>query len=276
MSPSVGSFSPTGSFVPNEAGQQILDLYKNRYGVPLEIRSMNPSELQGMPGVGGYFRSAGADSAGYGGSFDPKRRVVFLNPDNATASILAHEGYHAYDPYLPKEQRATQIGREVTGNALLDAAANKAVRDPKAFLEAHLTKTGPREVARVEAITQRGAKDVLSELGIPHPEADRPWYAGYPQSYVEKGIDSAVDLMTIPRGPEQFTGGFMKAAIQNLGNPTPGGYVTSFSGDTVYDYGKDKALQMLDMFLDPSFRRAVDKASEQAKTYTDRVIYSGK
>lgn len=276
VSPSAGFFTTQGAFVPSPEGQKILDFYRDKHQIPLEIRPVPPEELKANAGVGGYFRTVGADKQGYGGSFDPERRIVFLNPESATSSVLAHEGYHAYDPVLPRSQQHTSIGREAYGNKLIDAALNKSVQDPGAYLETYLTQTGPSEVFQVESRTQRGAKDVLSNLGISHPEAERAWYAGYPKSSISKGISSVADLLTIPRGPQQFESAFIGSAIQGAGNPSPGGTINSYGGDVSYDYGKAKALELLDLYLNPAFTKTADKVRNRADIYADRVIYSDK
>lgn len=65
------------SFVPSEAGTKLLDYFRNKYQVPLEIRNVPSYEIQARPGIRGYFRSGGINSERYGGSLDPNRRVVF-------------------------------------------------------------------------------------------------------------------------------------------------------------------------------------------------------
>lgn len=286
FSGSGASSASAGSFVPNEQGQgpavfkpspegkKLLDYYLKTYNVPLEIRVAN---MEGHPPeFEAFFTSGGVGPDGYGGSLDPKRRVINVNPQTTspTVSLIAHEASHAYDPSLPKIGANRQLAEQRFGPALYDAAFSSGVEEKPRFLRDYIARMGPADTMAAEVYAQVGGRDALKKLGMADPESESSFFRGYPMSYVEKGVDAAVDLMSAPRGPKQFDPDFFQAAVFNRGNPTPDGKIYSFSGDTVYDYGKSKALKLLDTYLTPGVLPEIDNILNRADTYTRRVMGS--
>lgn len=278
QSASAGSFEPDprgrgGSvFKPSAEGKKLLDYYLNTYKVPLELRVADPGSHP--PSFEAFFQAGGVDQTGYGGSSDPQRRVISVNPrtSSPTVSLIAHEATHAYDPYLPKTHENRQLAERELGPIVYDAAVYGQINDKPKFLREYLARMGPSDTLAAEARAQVGGREALKKLEMADPESKMPYFKDYPLSYADKGIDAAMDLLSIPRGPEQFAPDFFRAAVSGQGSPTPDGKIYSFSGDTVYDYGKDKALKLLDAYLTPGVRPTINNILGSAETYINRLM----
>ena len=270
-----GSFTDRGifgsSFTPSAEGQRLLDYYRTKYGVPLEVEAVPPEEIFENPGLGGYFKSKGEGPGGYGGSTDPLRRSVYLTPDTSV-HVLAHEAGHAYDPSLLRS--GLQINENIRrfGPALFEAAlTEKANQDPGGFLNAYIDLLGSRNIMQSETTAQREAKQTLSSLGIEHPEKNQAWFQGYPRSYIDKGIASATAAMTIPQVPENIKKSIANHAFFSPENPFVPGQV-SIDTNTELDIQDERARRILNLALNPSYQKTVRDIESRTQTYLDRQL----
>lgn len=258
------------SFVPSEAGTKLLDYFRNKYQVPLEIRNVPSYEIQARPGIRGYFRSGGINSERYGGSLDPNRRVVFLNPELPDAHVLAHEAGHAYDPALMRSNQQTVETRKNLVPKLAREALGK-VKDPVSFLNTFIDFAGPRNVMTSEVTAQKAAKQALSELNLPHPEKDHPWFQGYPRSFVDTGIGGATAALSAPDMPANIKEEIVGNALYNDRMPFVPNAVL-FDTNTVVDVTDERARRLLELALDPAYTKAVSNIENRTQNYLNREL----
>jgi hypothetical protein len=270
-----GSFIDNGNlgfrFTPSAEGQRLLDYYRTKYGVPLEVEGVPPEEIFKNPGLGGYFKSEGEGPGGYGGSTDPLRRSVYLTPDTSV-HVLAHEAGHAYDPSLLRSNLQIGENNRRFRPALYEAAlTEKANQDPGGFLNAYIDLLGSRNVMQSEATAQREAKQTLNALGIKHPEKNQPWFQGYPRSFIDKGIAGATAAMTIPQLPEDIKKAIATNAFLNSRDPFVPGQVL-VDTNTQLDIRDERARRILDLALNPSYQKTVRDIESRTQTYLDRQL----
>lgn len=271
LSSSAGFFSD-GSFVPSEEGSKLLDYFKDRYNVPIEVQPVPVERLRASPGLRGYFNSLGTNAAGYGGSLDPNRRVVAVNPDAADIHTLAHEAGHAYDPVLLKSGQQIEKQRRNLVPNIGGAAMTGQLTNPSDFLNTYIDFMGPRNVMHTEVTAQKSAAEFLKDIGSQHPERDQPWFQGYPKSFIDTGIGSATALMTIPNAPEQIKRGYVESGLFDQRNPFGPDYVPDFYGNVVYEPREDRLRRVLNLSLDPSYQKAVSDIERRTQTYLDRQL----
>ena len=270
-----GSFTESDTsgykFTPSAEGQRLLDYYRTKYGVPLELKPVSREEVFNNPGLGGYFKSGGEGPDSYGGSADPSRRTVYLAPGKSV-HVLAHEAGHAYDPSLLRSN--LQIGESSRrfGPALYEAAlTEKANQDPGGFLNTYIDLLGSRNIMQSETTAQREAKEALDALGIKHPEKDQPWFQGYPRSFIDKGVAGATAAMTVPQLPEDIKKAIVTNAFLNSRDPFVPGQVLA-DANIQLDIQDERARKVLDLALNPAYQKAVSNIESRTQTYLDREL----
>jgi len=264
-----------GIFVPSEEANKLLSYLKKRYNVPTEVLSLPDDVLKTKPGIRGAFYSAGVTPTGYGGSADPNRRVVTLAPKAGDLHTLAHEAGHAYDPVLHRSNVQVQQQRQSLVPNVGDAALAGQLTRPGEFLNMYIDFMGPRSNLHSETTAQKMAAEYLKDISSKHPERDQPWYQGYPKSFIDKGIGSATALMSIPSGPEQLKVGYVEDALFNNEKPFGPSYVSDFYGNVVYEPREDQMRRVLDLALDPEYRKTVNEIERRTQTYLDRELGKG-
>lgn len=277
-SPSAGAFVD-GKFVATPEGQLLLDYLNSKFGIPIEVRQLKNSGGEGLGAgmaAGGVFRPGGVDESGYGGSRDAQRRVIQLAPGSESASILAHEAGHAYDPALinaPAQEEAVMR----RANPLLDAVfANNVPSEASAeFLDRYMSATPAHSRLAAEAVAQKNAAESLKNLNFAHPETQLSWYREYPNSYVESGLDKAYALMANPYAPgTQDRGNYMGQVLNTAGIAgSPLGIGDREEEATKFwDMSDEIARRYMDLGLNPEFAAKEREIQNRASDYLDRMI----
>lgn len=280
---SVGSFAPQTrpstdpwaasgtSFEPTPEGRKLLEYFQSRYKVPLELREVSQTDLEQRPELGGYFSSSGTNKSGYGGSSDPFRRVVNLNPYMGSAHVLAHEAGHAYDPTLLKSADQVSRARAELGPQLEARVRENSVNDPGTYLNTYIDFMGPRRSFQAEVVAQREARKALEAAGIEHPEREQAWYQGYPRSYIEQGIGSVMAQLSLPTVPSSALPAYAGAAFGNGGDSFIPGRILADT-NTVVDVTGDRANKLLNLALNPSFQKAASDIETRSQAFLDREL----
>jgi hypothetical protein len=276
-SESTGSFVQNKNsgyaFVPSDAGAKLLDYYRSKYGIPLEIHPIPPERIR--PGLQGQFNESGLDSSGYGGASDTKRRVLFLNPQTTTpAHVFAHEAGHAFDPVLIKNHADMSEIRSPVLTNLYQLANKGEIQDPGAFLQNYIDFAGPRNAMTGEVIAQKAAYDTLKTLGIQHPEYNHSWFQGYPADFIKSGLTSATAAMTVPSNlPANIKDVYLTNALIEKNNPY-GSNVVNIDANTNLDISDERLRKELNLALNPSYQKALKDINSRTQTYLDRQLGS--
>ena len=274
-SASAGAFTG-GIFQASPEGRLLLDYLQSEFGVPIEVRQIEQRTGQPSSSTKGFFVSSGTDESGYGGSSDPTRRVVFLNPEAPDVHVLAHEAGHAYDPSLPKmaedenflANRVNPIagftyGREVEPNMRPD------------YLKAFIGSSPAHTRLTSEALAQRDAAKSLEAIGVANPALNDPWYREYPGRHVDASLDKAYALMANPYTP----GTPMRDAYIYKTFDTPNMFEAPtglnqqvVDTNTLIDMRDKSAQNYLELGLDPNLRAETNKVKARAEAYLDRML----
>jgi len=169
-------------YTPNEKAKKFLEDFFIQTGKRLEVRpGENPGG--GMDSGYGYYQP----DAEEGGSLDPRRRVVYLDPENASLHTLIHEAGHAQDPMLYEAAMNEKIGRD---NYYGTVVEGETLGDN---LRRFMSMGGPLGRLQSETIAQKYVVDYLKDKGytddqIKSMESHGGDYGRYPYRYVDKGF----------------------------------------------------------------------------------------
>lgn len=278
---SLGRFGENSVFEPSPAGQRLIDYYKQKYGKNIDVESFaeapDPALREGRaPWARGVFYS---DNQLGGGSSDPTRRAVYVNPDNRDGGlfVVAHELGHAFDPELASRYESYKAAGPARGQALTKSYEGK---NPTAFLKAYMT--GPETKLKSETEAQRSAKESFKALGIPTGEIEGdPWFKGYPAAFIETGLDQAASLYAMPRNvpggiPRNMMDETLYRLYQSMGQPHTGGptYYRPALGadDPEIDFRDVVAKELLDLALDERYKQAENSIKNRTKTFIENRL----
>jgi len=247
----INPFTPFSSkkFVPNEKGTALLDKYKKQYGKPLVVLPLSAgvgkdqAELDKKSGNLGLFKS----TAFIGGTNDPFRRYVFLNPNEVIEKnekgivskkpglfTLAHEAYHAFDPTLttnPYTGKKTPTGVQRMAGGLVDfltAGKTDLDRQSRSNIPANFdslsladkftdASKGPFDRFASEIDAQSGALADYRDLGYKGYFSEQANLEAYPASYIRNFVNN---FNTGVYDEAQGSGGKYNAAVRQVQKDT--------------------------------------------------------
>ncbi len=206
------------SFIPSAEGQQIVDDFRNRHGIDINVQPMQYGEGGVDVGLGasGYYMQQGDPRYGRGGHSDPDKRTVYLDKNYPTSFVLAHELGHAFDPELVSRQEKGWKQTENTINKLHTPPGISA----SDFLTGYAGKGSlgdSKFVSELEA--QKQGIDTFNKFDMSSPLSKEDLGA-YPYSYISQGIDQAENYLTFPNVPN--------ALINRVAEERFGGYSKNF------------------------------------------------
>ena len=169
-------------YTPNEKAKELLRDFFIKTGKRLEVRpGENPGG--GMGSGYGYYQPAAEE----GGSLDPRRRVVYLDPKNANLNTLIHEAGHAQDPMLYEAAMDEKIGQDKFFGTVVEGET------PGDNLRRFMSMVGPLSRMQRETVAQKYVVDYLKDKGytddqIKSMESHGGDYGRYPYQYVHEGF----------------------------------------------------------------------------------------
>lgn len=276
---SAGSFA-NGVFQASPEGKLLLDYLQSEFGVPIEVRQIEQRIGQPSSSNKGFFMSSGADQSGYGGSADPNRRVVFLNPEAPDVHVLAHEAAHAYDPSLPKmDKDEAFLANRINPIAGFSYGQDVEPQMRPGYLNAFVSSSPAHTRLTAEALAQRDAARSLEAVGIANPGLNDPWYREYPGRHVDASLDKAYALMANPYAP----GTPMRDAYIHKTFDTPSMFEAPtglnqrvVDTNTLIDMRDKSAQNYLELGLDPNLGAETNKIKARAEAYLDRMLPEAK
>lgn len=272
----INPFTPSGPtrFVPSESGKKILNEFKNRYGKNIHVVPNKPGAIGNLFGgqePAGYFSPGGtgflANAYPFlsGGSNDPLKRTVHLDPKKPTAFTLAHELGHAFDPNLTSDWRKS-IKQQ-----------NSAYRSPTAseFLKGFISPS--KATFEAEVLAQKEAKESFRNQGIEDIESKQD-LGQYPYSYIEQGLGQAEEQLTQPNVPDDLKTTVMKDRFRStsqIGNRQ--GFKTKYDlgmtyPNTFFDYSDQDAMNQLRLALDSDYQKEKRNIQHTAKDYVKKEL----
>ena len=249
-------------FNPSPLAQEYLDRIRQRYGYDIDIQ---PTPEGTPEAVGGFFDPDNQQ----GGSQDPSKRTVYLDPVSPRLAVLAHELGHAVDPTLLKEIEAgTALKQQFLKNAPPDGLGN-----PSEFLADYLFSMGPREKFRTELTAEEAAKTAGQELGVTDEEFEVD-KVDYPLSYITKGIDEFEMHHTRPQVPQSLEGEVLAPFFASTQIFGPSGFPTTLAVDanTEFDASDDYARRVLNLALDRDYQKVKNFELNRALNYAERRL----
>ena len=267
----INPFTPSGPtrFVPSESGKKILNEFKNRYGKNIHVvpnESNAVGNLFGGQEPAGYFSPGGTGFLANkypflsGGSNDPLKRTVHLDPKKPTAFTLAHELGHAFDPNLTKNWKES-IKQQ--GSAYGSPTASE-------FLKGFISPS--KATFKAEVLAQKKAKESFKNQGIEDIESKQD-LGRYPYSYIPHGINQAEEQLTQPNVPHDLRRTVMEdrfIATSELGSKKP--YKTKYDlgmthPNTFFDYSDQNIMNQLNLNLDRDYQKEKTNIKHEAKNY---------
>ena len=284
----INPFTPSGPtrFVPSESGKKILNEFKNRYGKAIHVVPNKPDAVGNLFGgqePAGYFTPGGTGflaertnkggligkigSSMSGGSNDPLKRTVHLDPKKPTSFTLAHELGHAFDPNLTSN-RNKAIKQQ-------DSAYSSPTPTASEFLRRFISPS--KATFKAEVLAQKKAKESFKNQGIEDIESKQDLGA-YPYSYIPHGINQAEEQLTQPNVPHDLRRTVMKdrfEATSELGSKKP--YKTKYDlgmthPNTFFDYSDQDTMNQLRLALDSDYQKEKRNIQHTAKDYVKKEL----
>jgi hypothetical protein len=253
LTPSFGSFDPeTKLFNLTPAGQRFKEYFKEQTGgLDLNILPSNP--LYG-DNITGHF-----DSHGPGGSTDPVKRNIYLNPNNQENFRTAvHEAGHAKDPFLAKEMK----------HFFTEA------KNPTDFLNNYLAVPRHKMIAETEA--QRYAIESMKALDIPYgAEQGDPYFKGYPASYIDRALAESRERLSVPQTPKALIP-FGESYYRQYGKIPDNLSILepNIPVNRVFDFADQITRKKLNLALDENYRNREQQILDNTRKYiNDRLGY---
>ena len=249
------------AFEPSPEAQAYLDEMRRRYGYDIEVR---PNDPRVSETAAGYFRPTSVE----GGSSDPSKRVVYLDPKTPGLYTLMHEMGHATDPTLLKEVlHERQLKRDFFGRT------GNNIGRPVDYLSDYLFSMGPRRNFRTELTAEEAAKFASEEAGLRDSDAlaDK---AEYPLSYIRQGIEDFERAHLIPNVPDAAKPELFDKFYTPESRPQRPRLDLELPVDvnTVVDASDDYTRRVLDLALDREYQQKKDFEINRAIDYAKRRL----
>lgn len=285
----INPLTPSGPtrFVPSEAGEKILNEFKNRYGKTIHVVPNKPGAIGNLFGgeePAGYFSSGGTGflseltkkrggligevgSALGGGSNDPLKRTVHLE-ENPTAFTLAHELGHAFDPNLTSNWKDAI-------KQYKSAYEPKNWINPSTFLQRFIK---PSQASfESEILAQKEAAKSFEKHGLKDEESQQD-LGQYPYSYIQQGLGRVEEQLTQPNVPQDLMNTVMKdrfEATSQVGDRQP--FKTKYDlgmtyPNTFFDYSDQNVMNQLGLALNTDYQRTKEYLKNKYKTYAKQEL----
>ena len=271
---SAGKFEKTPEgfrFAGSPEAQETIRRVKEQTGLDLEVVPFNDPDAW----YDGYFRS----DAAVGGSEDPERRRIYMNPkaDALSQFVLEHEVGHAVDPYLLKSNRQSN---EMFEPFLRKKEAGE-YKTPAEALEAYMLVM-PRKKLDTELTAQRYAADKMKERGL-SDSYSKGDLADYPLAYIDQG-QRTFDLLTAAHAhsgivPDSVAETYGRKVLNPLTSTPyvgrrPAPYIEGYTPDQNLrvEYGDELARRLLGLYMTPGYAEQADKIKRRAENYAERRL----
>lgn len=270
----VGSFTQDNVFVPSPESLRLINSIQAKEGKNIDVKPFPTADESFPHSAYGVFFSQSPE----GGSTDPKKRSVYLDPlkqDN-NIFVLSHELGHAFDPNLNPASTAYDSSRPARINSLI---TNSDRRNPVGFLNTYIL--GPEASMRAETEAQRAGVQSLRDIGYPTKQiTSDPYYKGYPSTYIDTGIDQAASLYSLPTNvPQGAPLRMMDANRERLFGSKGGGgaYTTVYRpalgpDDPELNFSDAFVRNLLDLSLNKRYQEAVQSIRNRNRAYINSAL----
>ena len=265
---SAGKFEETPQglrFAGSPEALETIRRIKERTGLDIEVL---PTPESTPSWVGGFFNPIGEE----GGSNDPVKRRVYLNPRDVQQFTFEHELGHALDPYLDKSFRE----ESELFNIFHDRLKKGEYETPAEGLRDYMLGL-PRRRLDAELTAQKYARDRMYEQGLKDARTERN-LAAYPLAYINQGIRK-YEMSTAAPGDNNIVPDSVKEIYQReVFDPMTDMYVGPTRGylmpnaNTRVEYGDELTRRLFDLYSSPGYGEEVSKERRRAGNYAQRRL----
>jgi len=264
---SAGKFEETPQglrFAGSPEALETIRRIKERTGLDIEVV---PAAEDTPSWVGGYFNPIGE-----GGSNDPVKRRVYINPRGAQQFTFEHELGHALDPYLDKSFRQ----ESELFNVFYDRLQKGEYETPAEGLRDYMLGE-PRRRLDAELTANKYARDRMYEQGLKDARTENN-LAEYPLAYIDKGIRK-FDMSTMASRDSGIVPDSVKEIYQRevfepmtdmYARPTRGYLMPN--ANTRVEYGDELTRRLLELYSSPGYGEEVANEKRRAKNYAQRRL----